>query len=377
MVMQNEIIEQMQKHNSILSKYACSDAKAIYLEERDNDIRTSFFRDIDRIIYSLAFIRYQDKTQVFSYTNHDHVSKRMIHVQFVSKIARTIGRALGLNEDLIEAAALGHDLGHVPFGHVGETILNEISLKHNEGFFNHNIESARVLMNIENYGKGLNISVQVLDAIFCHNGEMALGTYKPRNKTKEEFLEEYEKSYKDKNLLVQLEPMTLEGCVVRVSDLIAYLGRDIDDAIRMKLIKREDIPSSITSVLGSTTKEIVNTCINDIVKNSYDKNYIKFSKEIYETIEELKKFNYTAIYNNSESGKTKDELKVKFNTLFDNYLEDIKNNNENSPIIKSYLNNMCESYKKDNTKERIVIDYIAGMTDDYFLSEYERIINQN
>jgi len=373
--MLNEIKEQMSKHNTILSRYACKDEEAIYLDkkENDNDIRTSFFRDIDRIIYSLAFIRYQDKTQVFSYTKHDHVSKRMIHVQFVSKIARTIGRALGLNEDLIEAASLGHDLGHVPFGHVGEIILNEISVKHDEGFFNHNIESARVLMNIENYGRGLNISVQVLDAIICHNGEMAQGVYKPRVKTKEEFLREYEETYKNKNKLTTLVPMTLEGCVVRVSDLIAYLGRDIDDAIRMNIIKREEIPEAITNVLGKTTKEIVNTCVNDIVKNSYNQNYIKVSNEVYMAIEELKKFNYLKIYNNSESAQTKEELENKFNCLFKVYLEDIKNNNENSPIIKSYLNNMCQEYKKNNTNERIVIDYIAGMTDDYLLKEYDRI----
>ncbi|MCI9280901.1 MAG: HD domain-containing protein, partial [Bacilli bacterium] len=350
--------------------------EAIYLFERDEDIRSSFFRDIDRVLYSLAFIRLQDKTQVFSYTEHDHISKRMIHVQFVSKIARTIGRALGLNEDLIEAAALGHDLGHVPFGHVGERILNDISLKNNEGFFNHNIESARVLMNIENYGKGLNVSVQVLDAIICHNGEIAQGIYKPRPKTKEEFLKEYNATYKDKTLLTKLEPMTLEGCVVRVSDLIAYIGRDLDDAIRLKKIKREDIPESITKILGSTTKEIVNVCINDIVMNSYNKNYIKLSDNIYNAIEELKKYNYTNIYNNSESAKTKTELEHKFNILFKTYIKDIENNNENSPIIKSYLNNMCKEYFNNNTKERIVLDYIAGMTDDYFLKEYERI-NKN
>ena len=371
-----EIIQQMQKHNSILTKYACKDEEAIYFIKRDEDIRSSFFRDADRILYSLAFLRLQDKTQVFSYIEHDHISKRMIHVQFVSKIARTIGRALGLNEDLIEAAALGHDLGHVPFGHVGERILNEISLKNNEGFFNHNIESARVLMNIENYGKGLNISVQVLDAIICHNGEIAKGIYKPRSKTKEEFLEEYNRTYKDKSLLTKLEPMTLEGCVVRVSDLIAYIGRDLDDAIRLKKIKREDIPESITKVLGSSTKEIVSTCINDIVMNSYNKNYIKLSDNIYNAIEELKKFNYTYIYKNSESEKTLTELENKYDVLFKTYIKDIENNNENSPIIKSYLNNMCKEYFNNNTKERIVLDYIAGMTDDYFLNEYERI-NKN
>ncbi len=374
--MNEQIKEAMHKHNNNLSKYASHDCDAIYFEKREEDIRTSYFRDIDRIIYSLAFLRYQDKTQVFSYTNNDHISKRMIHIQFVSKIARTIGRALNLNEDLIEAASLAHDLGHVPFGHVGERILSEISLKHNEGFFNHNVESVRVLKDIENFGKGLNISVQVLDAVLCHNGEFALGKYQPRKKTKEEFLEEYKKTYTDKSILTSLNPMTLEGCVVRVSDLIAYLGRDIDDAIRVHLVSREDLPKSITEVLGNNTKDIVNACVTDIIENSYDKNYIKLSDKVYNAIEELKKFNYKYIYSNSESSKTSNELKEKFNKLFDTYLLDIKNFNESSPIIYSYIKNMDESYFKKNTPERIVIDYIAGMTDDFFINEYNRIIKE-
>lgn len=368
--MNDKIYEQMRKHNEILSDFACKDNEAIYLDKQEEDIRSPFFRDIDRIIYSLAFIRYQDKTQVFSESKNDHIAKRMIHVQFVSKIARTIGRALGLNEDLIEAAALGHDLGHVPFGHVGERILNDISLKHNEGYFNHNIESVRLLKDIENYGNGLNISVQVLDAIMCHNGEVALGKYEPRNKTVEDFLNEYENSYKDKNVIPAMRPMTLEGCVVRISDLIAYLGRDIDDAVRLKLIKREDIPENIKNTLGITTKDIVNNCVLDIIESSTGKNYIELSIDVYEAIESLKKFNYENIYSKSESSKNKDKLKVMFEKLFCTYLQDLINNNESSSIIKSYLNNMSDKYKK-NTKERIVMDYIAGMTDDFFLSEYE------
>ena len=373
--MKEEIYLKMTNHNNNLSKYACNDTEAIYLKENKDDIRTPFFRDIDRIIYSLAFIRYQDKTQVFSKISHDHVAKRMIHVSFVSKIARTIGRALGLNEDLIEASSLGHDLGHVPFGHVGEHILNDISVSHNEGYFNHNIESVRNLMVLENYGKGLNITLQVLDAIMCHNGEFALGEYHPIKKNKEEFLKEYYESYQDKNILAKMHPMTLEGCVVRVSDLIAYLGRDIDDAVRLNILKREDIPKSITDILGSTTKEIVNTCVLDIINNSYDKNYIKLSQKVYNAVVELMNFNYKHIYNNALSKEEKEELKSMFELLFNTYLNDLKTNNEKSPIINSYLKNMVKEYKENNTHERIVIDYIAGMTDDYFLREYARITN--
>ena len=350
--MKEEIYLKMNHHNEYLSKYACHD---------------------EEIIYSLAFIRYQDKTQVFSNTSHDHVARRMIHVQFVSKIARTIGRALGLNEDLIEAAALGHDLGHVPFGHQGEYILNDLSLKYNEGYFNHNIESVRNLMYIENYGKGINITVQVLDAIMCHNGEFALGEYRPIKKTIKEFLEEYESSYQDKNVLVSMRPMTLEGCVVRVSDLIAYLGRDIDDAVRLKVLDRKEIPESITKVLGSTTKDIVNTCILDIIKNSINQNYIKLSDEVFKAIVELKKFNYEHIYNKAMTKEEKEELAHKFEILFVTYLKDLETNNQSSPIINSYLKNMLPEYRNNNTNTRIVIDYIAGMTDDYFLKEYARI----
>lgn len=368
-----DIKKQMNKHNDVLTFYACKDDEALYFKNNNDDIRTPFFRDIDRIIYSLAFIRYQDKTQVFSFTEHDHVAKRMIHVQFVSKIARTIGRALGLNEDLIEAAALGHDLGHVPFGHVGERILNKISLDSVEGFFNHNVHSVRLLMNIENYGKGLNITLQTLDAIMCHNGEITLGKYEPIKKTKEKFLEEYQNTYKDKMQVVNLKPMTLEGCVVRVSDLLAYLGRDIDDAVRLHKMRRDEIPDNIAKVLGTTTKDIVNTCIMDIVNNSYGKNYILFSDEVFKAIEALKKFNYEHIYNKSESAKGKDKLESMFNKLFRVYLNDLKIYNEESPIISSFLKNMSKEYVNNNSHERIVIDYIAGMTDEYFITEYERI----
>ena len=159
----DELRRQMEIKN--LSKYACPYNKGERLVYEEEDFRPSFYHDIDRIIYSLAYTRYLDKTQVFTHGNNDHLSKRMTHVQFVSKIARTIGRALNLNEDLIEAAALGHDLGHTPFGHLGESILNEISINANEGYFNHNIHSVRLLMEIENYGKGLNITIPVLDAI--------------------------------------------------------------------------------------------------------------------------------------------------------------------------------------------------------------------
>ena len=355
-----------------LSKYACPYEKGIRFKEEINDIRPSFYRDIDRILYSLAYTRYLDKTQVFTHNGNDHLSRRMTHVQFVSKIARTIGRALNLNEDLIEAASLGHDLGHTPFGHVGEEVLNEISLKNNEGYFNHNIQSVRILMNIENYGNGANITIPVLDAIMCHNGEFALGKYCPQNKTKSEFLEEYNLAYNNLEILKKLKPMTLEGCVVRISDMIAYLGKDIEDANRLGIINMSDVPKSITDVLGVKNSEIVNTIIKDIINNSYNKNYIKLSDKVYRAIVDLKKFNYENIYIKAYSKEQHEKIKNMFNKLFYQYVDDLEKGNKKSLIYQNYLKYMSDDYRK-NSNKRIVIDYIAGMTDDYIVKQYKKL----
>lgn len=352
-----------------LSKYACPYEKGIRLKDEESDFRPSFYRDIDRILYSLAYTRFLDKTQVFTHGENDHLSRRMTHVQFVSKIARTIGRALNLNEDLIEAASLGHDLGHTPFGHVGESILNDISLDNNCGYFNHNIQSVRLLMNIENHGKGLNITVPVLDAIMCHNGEFALGEYTPREKNIDEFLKEYNEAYNSKEILNNMKPMTLEGCVVRISDLIAYLGRDIEDGIRLGLVSFADIPKNVKEILGTSNKEIVNNIIIDIINNSYNKNYIKLSDDVYKAIVDLKSFNYKYIYNNAYTNDEKIILNKMFRLLFNKYLNDLKTNNKDSLIYKSYLNNMSDEYN-NNKHERIVIDYLAGMTDSYIKKQY-------
>ena len=168
-----------------LSEYACLDKEAIRFKEEDSDIRPNYFHDIDRIIHSLSYTRYLDKTQVFTRSDNDHISKRITHVQLVSKIARTIGRALALNEDLIEAIALGHDIGHTPLGHTGEAILNDLSLQELNEYFAHNIQSVRHLMIVDNNGKGFNLTVQVLDGIMCHNGEMLDSKYTPVKKDKE------------------------------------------------------------------------------------------------------------------------------------------------------------------------------------------------
>ncbi len=373
--MNEEIMNNMHKQEQYLSEYATKDSEAIRLKEEDKDIRPSYFRDIDRIIYSLSYTRYIDKTQVFSNISNDHISRRMTHVQMVSKIARTIGRALNMNEDLIEAISLGHDLGHVPFGHPGEAILNRISLEYTGNYFNHNVHSVRILKDIENNGQGDNITLQVLDGILCHNGEFVSQEYYPEPKTKEEFINIYNNCYTDLNTIKKLHPMTLEGCIVRISDVIGYIGRDIEDAIRVGIIDINDIPSSITEVLGKSNREIVNTIILDVISNSLNKPYIKMSDKIFNAIKELKQFNYENIYYKANNSVTLDKYDEMYNTLFKYYLNDIKVKNVDSEIYQIYLGNMCDTYLINTSDEQKVIDFIAGMTDDYFTNLYKKVIN--
>ncbi|MCI8778734.1 MAG: HD domain-containing protein [Bacilli bacterium] len=371
--MEDKIRLNMLKGETLLSPFATKSKDAIRIEFEENDIRPPFFRDTDRIIHTSSYTRYADKTQVFSNIDNDNISRRFIHVQLVSKIARTIGRALNLNEDLIEAIALSHDLGHVPFGHVGESILNEISLKNYQGNFMHNVQSVRNLMNIENNGNGLNITIQVLDGVLCHNGEFVQDKYYPKKKSAEDFIDDYNNCYKDSSYYKKLVPMTLEGCVVRISDIIAYIGRDIEDAINLGVIEESDLPKEITDVLGSNNKDIINNIVLDIINNSIDRDYLKMSPSIYKSLVDLKKFNYNNIYEKANNKKKIAEYKLMFETVFNGCLEQLKIGDKKALIYVNFINNMSGDYLSKNSNERIVIDYISGMTDDYFIKEYNLI----
>lgn len=366
----------MISHEKSLSKYATKSKDALRLYPIEEDIRPPFFRDIDRIIYSLAYTRYIDKTQVFSLNENDHISRRMIHVQFVSKIAKTIGRALALNEDLIEAIALGHDLGHVPFGHVGEAFLNELSLQYNHMYFNHNVQSVRQLMTLENHGKGSNISIQVLDGILCHNGEFLQGKYYPKKKSVDDFLSEYYATYTDKDAIQKLVPSTLEGCVVRISDMIGYIGRDIEDAILLGVLKREDLPKKITDVLGNNNHDIINHIILDIIKHSEGKNYICMSDSVYRALRDLKKFNYEHIYAKANSEERLATYKKMFEVVFTSSLHAVEDKNRTQAIYTYFLNDMNLEYFSKTDNVQMVVDYIAGMTDDFFVHQYEMITKE-
>ncbi len=369
-----DIRNDVYKRELSLNEYACTSDKGVRIKkENDDDIRPNFFRDIDRIIHTHSYTRYMDKTQVFSQIKNDHVSRRMMHVQLVSKIARTIGRYLNLNEDLIEATSLGHDVGHVPYGHVGERILNEISIREGEGFFAHNVQSARTFMYLENNGKGCNLTLQTLDGIMCHNGEFTQNVYEPYYKKDWNiFLDEFNNSYKDEEVLKKLRPMTLEGCVTRISDIIGYIGRDIEDAIEMNIFHREQLPDSIISILGSSNKDIVNELILDIIKNSYGKSYISISPRVYNALVDLKNFNYKHIYYPAITNEQRESFNKMMNDLYYSYLHDL-NNNLNKTDINKYLANMSDEYLENNNNKRKVIDYMAGMTDSYLEMQYEKL----
>ena len=368
----DQIRERVLKIENMFSPFACKSVDAIRLNPQDNDIRLEFARDTDRILHTLTYTRYIDKTQVYSDELNDNISRRMTHVQFVSKTSRTIARALGLNEDLCEAISLGHDIGHSPFGHVGEKILNDISKKELSKCFAHNLNSVRTLTDIENNGKGCNISLQVLDGIMCHNGEMVKDKYLPMQKDYDEFLREYNICQKDEKYIKNIRPMTLEGCVVRISDIIGYIGKDIEDAKRLGKINIESIPKSIVNTLGTTNKKIMNTIIMDIIENSFNKPYITMSNKIYEAVVSLKEFNMKNIYSKAITKEKLQEYTDIFNRLYKVFLNALYTEDVENDIYKVFLNNMCDEYKNNTRKEMIVIDYLSGMTDRYIEAQYKK-----
>lgn len=369
--------ENMISREIILSEYACKSKDAILLkEEKDKDeIRPVFFRDIDRIIHSLGYTRYIDKTQVYSFTRNDHITHRVLHVQLVSKIARTIGRSLKLNEDLIEAIALGHDIGHSPFGHKGENYLNEICMREKIGYFYHNAQSVRVLKDLEK----LNISLQTLDGILAHNGEILVNKYVHQDKTKEKFINELANVFNKEGYSKEIIPITLEASTVRLSDIIAYVGRDIEDSIKIGIIKREDLPKDITKVLGDSNSKIVDTLIKDIIINSFEKPYLTFSDEVFNALMKLKDWNFKYIYASPEANKHQTIIKELFYKLYDCYLRKIEEFSIKKDNLSQSEKNLYDFVKEkdsDTDIKRCVIDYIAGQTDQYFLNECAEHIKQ-
>lgn len=319
-----EELERMERET--LSPYATlsENTKGRDIPEEQCDVRPVFQRDRDRILHCKAFRRLKNKTQVFLTPKGDHYRTRLSHTLEVSQNARTIAKALRLNEDLVEAIALGHDLGHTPFGHAGEFVLNEIC----EDGFRHNEQSVRTVEKLEKAGKGLNLTWEVRDGILNHQSKSI--------------------------------PHTLEGKIVRLSDKIAYINHDIDDAIRAQILSEDDIPMELKKTLGFTTKQRLNTLIHNIISNSMHRDDIYMSKEVEEAMLELRLFMFDHVYKNPVAKGEEVKAKAMIEQLFYYYKDHI------DLLPGKYLKMLDEGEKP----ERVISDYIAGMTDQYAITKF-------
>ncbi len=364
------------REKAVLSKLAVKSTEGIRKTvdaSDDDELRPKFYRDADRILHSAAFSRYIDKTQVFYLFKNDHITHRMIHVQLLSKISRTIGRSLGLNEDLIEAIALGHDIGHAPFGHDGEEYLSQICQKYGINKFLHNVQSVIFLDQIENHGRGLNLTLQVIDGILCHDGETP-NTHLTPNRHKDWNIHRLELNSKiKKGKDIDLRPMTYEGCVVKIADTISYIGRDIEDAITLKLIKRADLPADCVRILGDNNRKIIDTLVKDVIVYSLQNRTIGFSEPAADALTKLKDFNYQYIYLNKRIKTEADKIEKMFSFLFEHFMADLEKENRDSAIYRDFLDNIQNPAYLAQNKAEIVKDFIAGITDNYFYDCFKDI----
>lgn len=330
--------------------------------------RPPFVHDIDKIMHCPYYNRYTDKTQVFSLIRNDDITRRSLHVQLVSRIARTIGTALHLNLDLIEAIALGHDIGHPPFAHAGEVYLDEVYRSYTGRRFSHNIHSVRVLDKIFPF----NISLQTLSGIAGHNGEIELEEYRPVPvESFEEFDRILENCCLDKKQANLLQPSTLEGNVMRIADIIAYLGKDRQDAARVGIIDEEDFDDTH---IGTINAEIINNLIVNIIENSYGKPYIKLDRDHFQALKDAKRENNSLIYRNAaKQAKLDTMVRPMMAQIYGQLLDDLKQNRTNSPIFTHHIDYVNQSHYTrpqpylHTDPNQLVVDYIASMTDDYFI----------
>ena len=354
------------REESSLSPFASLSKDHLRLFPAEDDYRLPYKRDIDRIIHSKAYARYTDKTQVVYLVNNDHITHRGLHVQLVSNFARGIAEILSLNVDLVESIALGHDVGHPPFGHEGEEYLSSLSEEFGNGPFAHPLQSCRLLSEIEK----LNLGLAVYDGFLCHDGGMCGPKYEPiKGKGWQQHQEDKMKKKADPH--TNIWPTTLEGCLVKMSDTISYLSKDIEDGISLGIISREDIPITI---LGQTNREILNSCACDIIKNSYDKPFICMSEAVYDALQTLRKFNFHNIYLHPKLKVESSKVKRAYRYLFETLLTEHESLGKESYLWRHYLDGKEPSYLKSNSSIQLVVDYISGMTDSFFINTIEKIL---
>ncbi len=381
-------VEQAIAHNranGVMHPQRFSDADILRREPNPHDkatlVRPAFSRDIEKILNIPAYNRYAGKTQVFSLVENDDICRRGLHVQLVSRIARNIGRLLGLNCELIEAIALGHDLGHTPFGHAGERFLSKCYHERTGRYFNHNVHSVRVMDVL--YRR--NISLQVLDGALCHNGEFAQQVLKRGQTATFEHLDaQVEACAKDEHTIKSLRPSTLEGCVVRLADMIAYLGKDRDDAIAMGVL--DNLDCFDTEVIGRDNARIINNITVDVVNHSFGRDEICMSRAVFEDVKLAKRQNYERIYDRegwrAGSGNVVEEM---FAEMYERLLCDVQSGDANSAVARHHVKQLAkrsrtitaEGYLAETEPNQVVVDYMASMTDRYFMELYRHLFPES
>lgn len=360
------------REHGTLPKVGFSDKNACRRDsKRDNPTvwRPPFVRDTEKILHSAYYNRFTDKTQVFSFYKNDDISRRALHVQLVSRIARTIGSVLCLNLDLIEAIALGHDIGHTPFGHAGETYLDELYCEGTGRHFSHNVHSVRALDGIFPY----NITLQTLNGILSHDGEIECDEYRPLPMEDFQSLDAaMEACYQDRKNNRRLMPSTLEGCLVRICDIISYLGKDRQDAKKAGIIPKEDVFAY--GAIGRINAEIINNLSVNIIENSYGKPYIKMDREYFDALSAAKKSNYEQIYLNSAvAAPQREVIRPMFGRLYRRLVKDVQESRRTSPVFRHHIDFISSDHYtrafpyEETDPHTIVMDYIASMTDDYFV----------
>ncbi|MDE6475166.1 MAG: HD domain-containing protein [Clostridia bacterium] len=371
------LAKQYSQRDELLSKFAAKDAMAVRKDEYTPKIfRRQYIRDCEVVLNLPLFNRYAGKTQVFSLLDNDDISTRAYHVQLVSRVARTIGSALSLNCDLIEAIALAHDLGHCPFGHRGEKLLDNVAKRYGYRFFHH-VQGARYLLSIVKS----DLSLQVIDGVLCHNGEEILPCYAPNEKSCKDFDDLQNKlnlAYQGKLNDAGLMASTLEGCLVRICDVIAYVGKDRQDAEKLRYVRFDDFSDTI---LGKFNHEIISSLCADIINNSLDKNYIKMSDEAFDALMKIKDENYALIYKSDHSsvdGYSDGDLQKIVDDVFELIMTDLKG--ERKIVDKYYRpyiypnSQKVDEYFQENLEfpHRVAIDMIAGMSDKYLLEFHKK-----
>ena len=371
------VAEQIAK--GTLSPYACKNEDIIRRNSTHDQaslLRPAFMRDVEKIMHTPAYNRLNGKTQVFSFRAHDDITRRGLHEQLVCRVAKDIGRALGLNLDLIEAIALGHDVGHTPFGHAGEYFLNDIYHEQTGRWFFHNVQSVRVLDGL--YAR--NLSLQTLDGVICHNGEFEqqilqmsdLSTFDEFDKVVEDCWE------RGPQAIAHLRPMTLEGCVMRISDIIAYVGKDRQDALRAGAATEETFDDGLG---GAYNAWATSAFVADIVQNSFGKPQISLSEEAFKEMKRAKRENYKKIYGASEAnGDFSEDIKHLFEKLYEYELSSLKSGDQSLAIFKHHiepvsrhLSRYGHTYDWKSDVHRTVVDFISAMTDDYFVATCEAL----